>query len=74
MHCMDAKEQKEENVNKVTEEDLHMYLAAIDAKMNQDTKEHDVHIKQVAEQNAAIWHWSKNNKRKLKTLSCRATN
>ena len=67
-HSMDAKEQKQEDINKITEEDLHMYLAAIKVKTEEDTKEHDEHIKQVTEKNAALLALVQEQQKKIKNL------
>ena len=61
----DAKGPKKENVSKIKEADLHIYLAAIDTTTEQETKEHDEHIKQVTEQNAILLSLVQDEQKKI---------
>ena len=67
-HHMDAEGQKQKNNTKIAEAYLHMYLVAMEAKMEQDPKEHDEHIKQFTEQNVILLELVQEQQKKIEDI------
>ena len=65
---MCAKGQKQENINKIAEVDLQRYLAAMETKTEQYTKEHNKNIEQVTDQNATLLSLVQEHQKKIEDL------
>ena len=71
---INAKGQPNNSINKITEANLNMYLAAIDTKSAQENKEHKEHIQQVTEQNAILLALVQEQQKKIKGLMKQSKN